>query len=236
MSLWVLQPGLCTLIVDRGRPRSRSLGVPVGGAADRSALAIGNAMLANPEDAAGLEITLVGPSLVARARVGCVLVGAPFELHSSRQTLVPNKSFTLEPEEELHIGGTPCGVRAYLCVVGGFQTPVILGSRSSLAPVQRGAELTCAASAVPARLVRPEWPWHLVPALSADLSFGRHELRVVGGPQAEWFLAAPTGRACVAAWGEFTVRAASNRMGLRLQGKLLPVPAREMVSEPVCPG
>src|SRR5207248_11220518 len=34
----------------------------------------------------------------------------------------------------------------------------------------------------------------------------------------------------------FRVTAAGNRMGLRLQGEALPVPAREMVSEPVCPG
>ena len=34
----------------------------------------------------------------------------------------------------------------------------------------------------------------------------------------------------------FTVTAASNRMGLRLQGKPLALPDREMVSEAVCPG
>ena len=34
MPLRVLDPGLYTLIVDFGRPRSRALGVPVGGAAE----------------------------------------------------------------------------------------------------------------------------------------------------------------------------------------------------------
>ena len=34
MSLRVLEPGLQTLVVDLGRPGTRSLGVPVGGAAD----------------------------------------------------------------------------------------------------------------------------------------------------------------------------------------------------------
>ena len=37
MSLEVLDPGLASRIVDRGRPGSRHLGVPVGGAADRTA-------------------------------------------------------------------------------------------------------------------------------------------------------------------------------------------------------
>ena len=71
-------------------------------------------------------------------------------MSGNRQKLKPNKSFTLELGEELHFGGTPCGVRAYLCVALGLQPAPILGSRSSLSPVQRGDELACARpSAVP---------------------------------------------------------------------------------------
>ena len=99
MSLRVLEPGLCSLVVDHGRPRTRSLGVPVGGAADRSAMAIGNAMLGNPPDAAALEIALVGPALSALRRAGAVVVGAPFQLSSGRQPLSTNKSFTLTADE-----------------------------------------------------------------------------------------------------------------------------------------
>jgi antagonist of KipI len=59
----------------------------------------------------------------------------------------------------------------------------------------------------------------------------RPPLRVLDGPQASWFPAE-------ALFGSrrFSVSQASNRMGLRLQGEPLPVPARELVSEPVCPG
>jgi antagonist of KipI len=55
MTLRVLAPGLSTLVVDFGRPGYRSLGVPVGGAADRAALALGNGLVGNPPDAAALE-------------------------------------------------------------------------------------------------------------------------------------------------------------------------------------
>ena len=65
MSLRVVEPGLYTLIVDHGRPGSRSLGVPVGGAADRFSLALGNALVGNPPDTAALEISLAGPTLQA---------------------------------------------------------------------------------------------------------------------------------------------------------------------------
>lgn len=230
MSLRVLEPGLCSLIVDHGRPHTRSLGVPVGGAADRSALALGNAILRNQGDAAALEITLAGPVVVALKQVGCIVLGAPFQLHSSRQALACNRSFTLEPGEELHLGGTPFGARAYLCVVGGFQTPLLLGSRSSLAPVERGDELPCSESGVKSHLLRPVLPWILAPALAPKLRAPRLALRVVAGLQEDWFDVE------LPAWGDFTVRPASNRMGLRLGGQPVPVPPRELVSEPVCPG
>jgi biotin-dependent carboxylase-like uncharacterized protein len=221
MTLRVIEPGLYTLVVDRGRPRSRSLGVPVGGAADQAALAVGNALVGNPPDAAALEISLAGPTVTADCELACVVHGAPFTLTSDRQQLTAGKTFTLGPGERLQISGTSEGMRAYLCVRGGLQTPAILGSRSALEPLQTGAELPCLAGRIAGRFVR----------LPAELAVVRPgPLRVLDGPQADWFDLQPL------LTGEFRVSAASNRMGLRLKGKLLRLPRREMVSEPVCPG
>jgi biotin-dependent carboxylase-like uncharacterized protein len=232
MSLRLLEPGLCSLVVDAGRPRTRSLGVPVGGAADVSALALGNAMLGNPADAAALEITLVGPVLQAAARVGAVVCGAPFPLGSGRQRLVCNQSFTLEAGEELHLGATRHGARAYLCVVGGLQGPVVLHSRSSLAPLQRNQEIPCGESSIKRRALRECFPWPLVPALGDALHGKERTLRILPGPEADWF---PDGTGALRG-ARFMVRPESNRMGLRLAGPALAVPAREMVSQPVAPG
>src|SRR2546430_6494102 len=104
MSLRVLEPGLQTLVVDFGRPHCRSLGVPVGGAADRTSLAIGNALVGNPPNTAALEITLAGPTLEAGCDLACVVRGAPFELISNRQPLTVGKTFTLRAGEQLRIG------------------------------------------------------------------------------------------------------------------------------------
>src|SRR5439155_26108753 len=187
MSLRVRAPELCARVVDHGLPHSRGLGVPVGGAADRSALAVGNALLGNPPDAAALEITLAGPVLLALNPVGAVLAGAPFQLSSGRHTLAANKAFSLESGDELHIAGTQHGARAYLCVVGGVQTPLVLSSRSSLAPVRRDEEIPCAESRVGTRFVRDEFTGDVVPSLSPELRAARRTLRVVPGPQADWF-------------------------------------------------
>jgi biotin-dependent carboxylase-like uncharacterized protein len=211
---------LCTLIVDHGRPRSRSLGVPVGGAADRFALAIGNALVSNPPDAAALEISLNGPTLASDDELACVLYGAPFEMTLNGTPWEAGKTFTLRPGEELRIGGTPHGMRAYLCVRGGLQTPIVLDSRSSLELLRAGAELHCQAGVIHVRHFLHDFVWNAEP----------HLLRVVDGAQSDWF------RGDEFYPQAFTVTPASNRMGLRLRGEALTLPERELLSEPVCPG
>jgi len=231
MSLRVLEAGLHTLVVDQGRPGYRSLGVPVGGAADRASLAIANALVGNPADAAALEFCLAGPTLQAQVESACAICGAPFNISitkegSADRILSAGKSFTLKAGEQLQITGTPAGMRAYLAIRGGIQSTRILESRCSLEPIQAGVELPCLPGRIHSRFHRNgnlDSPCFLSPTVTWPL-------RVLDGPQATWFR-----------WDEFagptlTVSPASNRMGLRLQGQPLTVPERELVSEPVCPG
>ncbi len=232
MSLRVVDPGLLTLVVDGGRPSHRSLGVPIGGAADRTSLALGNALVGNDSDAAGLEVTLAGPTLRAECDLACVVFGAPFSLTMHDCFLSPGTTFTLPAGKELFIGGARKGVRSYLCVHGGLRTPVLLDSRSGLESVQTDFVLPCCASRVGQR--------HLPTDLSRQtttfckhLDFNNTEptaIRTVAGPQAEWFNTNPLYDQV------FDVTPASNRMGLRLKGQRLNTPDRELVSEPVSPG
>jgi antagonist of KipI len=218
--LTVVAPGFHTLVVDRGRPCTRSLGVPVGGAADRRALALGNALVGNDADAAALEVNLAGPTLRSSGRVAAVVFGAPFQVATDRRRLTAGTTFTLEAGETLHVGGTAEGMRAYLCVRGGLRTPLVLGSRSALAPLAAGDELPCAAGAIQPRFLRRRF-------LSDDEP---NLLRALDGTQADWF------RLDEFYGPAFRVAPESNRMGLRLAGAALTVSRREMISEPVCPG
>jgi antagonist of KipI len=220
MSLRVLEPGLQTLVVDHGRPATRSLGVPVGGAADRFSLALGNGLVGNPPNAPALEIALAGPTLQSDCDLACVLYGAPFDLAHGKGALRAGTTFMLAAEDALHIGSTRAGVRAYLCVQGGIRLPPILGSCSALQPLAVGDVLPCTPGAISSRFVVLSPEWNAEP----------RTLRALPGPQADWF------RADVFFNREYTVTAESSRMGLRLQGEPLPVPGRELVSEPVCPG
>jgi len=218
--LKILVPGLHTMVVDQGRPDFRRLGVPMGGAADRFSLALGNSLVGNQLDAAALEITLAGPTVEAQDDLACVIFGSPFSLSSNRQELVVGKTFALEAGERLQIGGTPIGARGYLCVRGGFQTQLVLGSRSGLTPLPPGAELPCLTGANSIRFLNHSFTWNQDPKT----------LRVISGLQADWFdLGQFLG-------GTYEISPVSNRMGIRLKGQPLPIPKRELVSEAVGPG
>src|SRR4051812_5095791 len=128
MSLRVIAPGTHTLLVDRGRPGSRGLGVPVGGPADATSLMLGNALVGNAPLTPALEITLTGPTLVAEHDVGVGVFGAPFQVFRDGELMSPNGTITLRAGQTLRIGGTPTGCRAYLCVPGGFRAKEVLGS------------------------------------------------------------------------------------------------------------
>jgi allophanate hydrolase subunit 2 len=173
MSLRVLHPGYGSRVVDAGRPGTRALGVPLGGAADRRSLALGNALVDNEPDAAALEIALAGPRLRAEADLACVVFGAPFDLYSD-QTLCVGKTFMLPAGTELHIAGTQRGLCGYLCVRGGLRTPVILGSRSGLEPIRAGDVLPCDPGEIPVRYL---------PELDLELA-DAYAVHAVPGPQA----------------------------------------------------
>ena len=231
MSLRLLNPGLLSLLVDAGRPGSRSLGVPLGGAADRAALAIGNALVGNAPDTLALEFTLAGPTLQAEHATAGVVFGAPFAIEINGKPASTGTTFSLAPGDELRIGGTKTGVRGYLCVAGGFDAPEVLGSRSSLEPLKAGDVLTCGASRCEPRglgFAALDWTPNRNPVSKAETGF--QSLRVLPGPQCEWF-----------ADDQFftqtyEVSPASNRMGLRFKGEPIARKPGELVSEAVAPG
>src|SRR4051794_11393944 len=88
-ALRVIKPGMLTTVQDLGRRGLVRYGVAPGGALDRRALTLGNRLLGNDPGEAGLEITLIGPELVATgpavvaitgADLGAQLNGSPFAL------------------------------------------------------------------------------------------------------------------------------------------------------------
>lgn len=228
MSFTDLAAGVESRLVDAGRGSTRGFGVPIGGAADRRAWRLGNALVGNPPDALALEVALAGPTLRAEHAAHGVVFGAPFVISTDRRSLVVGKTFDLEPGETLRIGGTPLGVRAYLCVHGGFEGREILGSRSSLQTIHVGETLACAESRGRIRSAPLDHPSLQLPQTWT--------LRVLPGLQRHQFPGGENDFPPLFTSSLFRATNASNRMGVRLEGPPIAIPLAEIASEPVCPG
>lgn len=226
MSLTISRAGPFTLLVDRGRLRSRSLGVPVGGAADQAAWALANSLVGNPADAVALEFTLSGPEIVADVPIVCGLFGAAFrgEINGTR-TVHSGCRFRLAAGDRLRIGGTPTGMRGYLAVAGGIEAPRVLGSASSLSPLEAETKLAVRSADATGIVSLPFS--HFPEPSPVDRPT---TLRAVDGPQCPLFEPEHFFHTV------YEVTPASDRMGIRLSGKPLARPDGELISEPVAPG
>jgi len=230
--LRVIKPGLLTTVQDLGRRGYRSAGVPWGGAMDAYALRMANLIVGNPEDAAGLEITLLGPELefIADTMVsvgGAEFAGAP-----------PWRPRLLRAGERLRFGECRQGCRAYLAIGGGLQVAPVLGSGSTYLPggfggwqgraLREGDVLEIGTDRRPIGESR-RLSWRLSPSILP--AYSPHPiLRAVRGAQAGDF--GPE------LWtAEFKISPRSDRMGLRLGGrKLARFGAAELASTAVAPG
>lgn len=224
----VLRAGMFTTVQDLGRSGHRAGGVVLSGAMDPFAMRLANLLVGNPETAAGLEFTLVGPELRFRHDTTIALGGADFD-GLPRWRPLPIKAGT-----RLNLGTARSGCRGYLAIAGGVAVPSVLGSRSTYVrggfgglagrPLRAGDALP-----VPAIQRRPLGHWRIderiLPAYSTS-----PVVRVVRGAHAD-------GVAHVLGAPSFRVMPQSDRMGARLHGPSLPrTGGGDMVSCPVAPG
>jgi biotin-dependent carboxylase-like uncharacterized protein len=222
VSLVVVRRGVFATVQDLGRPGYRAWGVPVGGAFDVRAHELANALVGNGPEAATLELTLAGGAFQAECDLALAVAGAPMPAKITRGAEIHDLrgpcSFTIRGGERLDLGGAESGARAYLAVAGGWQTPVVLGSRSSEVPLAVGDRIAAGSGRIAAR--RPA---------AAEETKGA--MRVLDGPDADCLDPADW-----EAW-TFHVGPESNRMGLRLDGPPLVVrSAADRASAPVLPG
>lgn len=234
-TLTVLRPGLLTTVQDLGRWGHQAVGVPVAGAMDTYSLRLANGLVGNPETAAALEVTLLGPVLRADAPVVVAVAGAIFDLEVDGRPVPHGAPLALAAGSVLRFLDRRAGARAYLAVAGGLETPLVLGSRATHLVSRMGGvdgRALVAGDVVPVgtaptrpatRPTRSPLPLAAAP--------GARRLRVLLGPQDEWFTKSSVDALL---GGTFSVSPNSDRMGFRLDGPALTTKRPgELVSEPV---
>ena len=225
MILDVIDGGLLTTVQDAGRPDAAHLGVPESGAADRRSLAVANLLVGNEPDAAALEITIAGPTLVAHGDGPIALAGAELGARVvGGRRLAVGRSHWLAAGEQVAFDGGAVGARTYLAVPGGVDVPVVLDSRS-----------TCLAGAFGGLAGRPILAGDRIVSAIQD----ERECRELVWPDLDEPIVEPSGRAgdepvvlrvlpgldpgldslAAAAW---RVGSAADRVGVRLDGEPLP--------------
>ena len=232
-TLHVLKPGLLTTVQDLGRTGYQAAGVPVAGPMDVFSHRLANQLVGNPPDAATLEVTLMGPELEVDVQTTIAVAGAQFDLSCDNRPVATGTSFGVTPGQRIRFGRRVQGARAYVAIAGGLQTPPVLGSRATHLVSHMGGWQGRALVGGD-RLAIGEQEGLAVTRKGAGLTLptgGRTRLRVMPGPQADWFQ--PEALRTLAAVS-FRVSPRSNRMGYRLEGPPLPrAQAGELISEPV---
>jgi len=129
----VAEPGTQTTIQDfPGRLRYWHVGVPPSGPMDSLAFRLANRLVGNASDAAGLEITVSGPTLHFACDSRIALTGADFGAWLNGQPVPRWRAVFVPGGSVLEIGSAQgAGARAYLAVGGGIAAPPYLASRST---------------------------------------------------------------------------------------------------------
>lgn len=133
MALSVLKPGLVTTVQDTGRPGYYNVGIPPSGSLDQYSSLAANLLVGNAEDAAVLECTYMGPELRFDRPATVAVTGADLPPRLGGEPRPAWESFAVEAGNVLSFDFLRSGARAYIAVSGGFDVPVMLGSRSTYA-------------------------------------------------------------------------------------------------------
>ncbi len=137
----VLASGTQTTIQDfPGRTGYWEVGIPPSGPMDHLSFRLANRIVGNPEGAAGLEITVSGPTLQFNQATEIALTGAELPATLNGESISRGVPVSVEKGDVLKIGSGSAqpGVRAYLAIKGGLDVPDYLGSKSTFTLGQFG--------------------------------------------------------------------------------------------------
>ncbi len=238
----ILSPAFLVTVQDMGRNGFYRYGVCRNGAMDRLALALGNALLGNDDNAAALEIPLPPLRIRFTSDTSFALTGTDCQAMLDNRPIRSWWAHNARAGQVLTLAAASEGCRAYLCVHGGIDVPEVLGSRSTQLResfggyqgrmLQQGDVLkTLGGNAgLPVGGLGIDPPQHSLPLGEPDVI----SVRVL--PAAEYALY--TEESQNAFWNSgWSVTPQSNRAGYRLAGAQLEMTQTlEMRSHGVVPG
>ncbi len=235
MSLVVKQPGVLSLLQDRGRFGQHRLGLTNGGPLDPTAFAWCNRLLQNDPGATCVETSFGGLQLEAAVDTFICVTGADMALTINGAAQPGWETLPVRAGDTVALAFAEHGCRAYLGVAGGFDIAPSFGSTATVLrehigglrgdKLQAGDTLPCAAVTARQRLyLQPE----LRPRYHDSVT-----LRVIPGYQERHFSRLQQRRLFSHPYG---VSQRSDRMGYRLEGPAIACDIEGILSEGICFG
>ncbi len=251
MQISIIKPGLLSTIQDLGRLEYLAQAVPVSGAMDTLAARISNKAVGNEDDKAVIELTYADVKFKADTDILIAYSGDGAILKAGNQIIPADRPVFIPAKIVLNFVHNPTGSRTYLSVSGGWDVPLVLGSRSTFLTAGFGGfwgrqlqqgdvlnssdQLSLDAATILERLKSktinyPNWSIARTLFSSAD----KKTICIVPAQEFTWF----DGRSIVDFLSApYTLSAQSNRMGYRLDGfKINRVIKNELLSTAVAPG
>ncbi len=229
------QPGLLSLLMDRGRFGVHNLGLTTGGPLDFVAFDWANHLLGNDPNATCIEIGFGGLQLEAENATSFAITGATTAVTLNGEPIEQWRSYDLAAGDRLELSFATAGTRSYLAVAGGFDIEPMFGSTATVLreklgglrgdKLQQDDLLPCGGGPVDRhyRLAEAERPVY------GDSA----RLRVVPGYQYAAFGLAQRWRFFNS---EYRVTDRCDRMGFRLEGENVASGMVGMLSEGICLG
>jgi biotin-dependent carboxylase-like uncharacterized protein len=236
-ALRILATGPGVTLQDCGRRGYLRFGVTGAGPMDRLAMATANRAVGAAAGTTAIEISLGGIDLTAEgATLAVALAGGHFAVSLDGRSLPPASRIALAPGSILRVRAGAAGAWCYLAVGGRIGIPPMLGSnathtRSSLGGV--GGRALTAGDLLPIRDAMPSdagaaalvAPW---------LEQSEQAIRVILGPQADYFSAPQIATFCQESW---TIAHRSDRMAYFLEGPpITPANGLNIVSDGIVMG
>ncbi len=243
MGICIQRGGPLTTVQDKGRLGYQNLGFSASGAMDRRALRLANLLLDNEENAAVLEVTMVGPKFTFESPNCFVLTGADLKANLNGQVLETNRVYAAGAGDVVDFPQSfpSRGARAYIGFAGGLDLPPLMGSRSTYLKGKMGGlegRGLKAGDRLEFLAPRPQLPNLEKRRLPEDFEAvygGRQvKIRVILGPQEDSFT--PEGLELFLNQ-PYRVTPNSDRMGSRLDGPVIPHKGRaDIISDGIAFG
>jgi antagonist of KipI len=236
----VIEGGLQTTVQDLGRPGYLAIGMPNAGAQDSFSLRMGNLLVGNraakpllvggEPGEAGLEILLLGPTLEVLRSTVVAITGADLSCKLNGKIFPMWTAIRVSTGSTISFGRPIAGARAYLCVAGGIEVPLFLGSKATYVRGAvggiKGRALTkgdTLKTGIPKLSLKEIEGRTLLPRLIPQYT-NEWEIRVVLGPQDHLFAEEAIRVFLTYEW-QFS--STSDRMGFRFIGPKLSFKPRQ---------